>query len=202
MTRAGIIISGGNPNYWGNLSEQSVAWLFWALGAGIFVQVQDFNAAHPDLVAQYSILYQIYSNMRDLWEHIIAHYMYAFGGMIMSWAQLFTFRHQVHGPLTLGTKVVFMLGSLVYGLLLAGIAIEFPYGLYVGLIYSIVIGLICVLLIIRRRNGLRPYGDLFTIAPRMVPQFYLGACIVGLVIVIIWIAIFGFKNRLDAGVAT
>lgn len=68
--------------------------------------------------------------MRDLWEHIIAHYMYAFGGMIMSWAQLFAFRHQVHGPLALGTKVVFMLGSLIYGLLLAGIAIEFPDGLY------------------------------------------------------------------------
>jgi hypothetical protein len=92
--------------------------------------VQDFNVAHPDVVAEYPVLYQIYSNMRDLWEHIVAHYMYAFGGMIMSWAQLFAFRRQVHGPLTFGTKVVFMFGSLIYGLLLAGIAIEFPDGLY------------------------------------------------------------------------
>ncbi|SAL94849.1 hypothetical protein [Absidia glauca] len=167
MTRSNVITSGGKPNYceflvlnctitdnfilWGimlcvggNISEQSVTWLFWALGAGIFVQghglhtaaamfkhpVQDFNVAHPDAVAEYPVLYQIYSNMRDLWEHIVAHYMYAFGGMIMSWAQLFAFRHQVHGPLTFGTKVVFMFGSLIYGLLLAGIAIEFPDGLY------------------------------------------------------------------------
>ncbi|CAO3588894.1 unnamed protein product [Absidia cylindrospora] len=215
MTRATAIMTGGHSNYCGALSEQSVAWLFWCLGAGIFVQghgihtaaamfkhpVQDFNLAHPELVSQYPILQQIYSYMRDLWEHVIAHYMYAFGGMVMSWAHLFAFRNQVHGPLTLGTKIVFALGSLVYGLLLAGIAIEFPDGLYVGLVYAIVIGLVCVAIILFKPNGLRK-GGLLTMGRRMVPQFYLGSCVVGLIIVIIWIGIFGFQNRLDAGVAT
>ncbi|KAI8089140.1 uncharacterized protein BX664DRAFT_332283 [Halteromyces radiatus] len=215
MTRASSIMN-GKARYWGNWSEQTVGWLFWSLGAALFVQghglhtasamfkhpVQDFNLAHPDIVDQYPVLQQIYSYMRDLWEHIIAHYMYAFGGMVMSWAQLFAFRNQVHGPLTIGTKIVFALGSLVYGLLLAGIAIEFPDGLYVGLVYSIVIGLICICLMVFKPNGLSKGGGILTMGRRMVLQFYLGACVVGLIIVIIWIGIYGFQNRLAAGVAT
>ncbi|KAI8071423.1 hypothetical protein BC940DRAFT_294424 [Gongronella butleri] len=214
MTRAYVIQTGGRSRYWGNLSEQTVCWLFWSMSMGIFVQghgvhtaaamfkhpVQDFNTAHPDIVAAYPVLQQIYSYMRDVWEHIIAHYMYAIGAIFMSWAQIFTFRNQVHEPST-GTKVIFAIGSLVYGLLLAGVAIEFPYGIYVGLVYSVLLGLMMLLLITMNRRGLRR-GGLFTMGKRMVLQFYLGASIVGLIIIIVWIAKFGFKNRLDAGVNT
>ncbi|KAG0163017.1 hypothetical protein DFQ28_000484 [Apophysomyces sp. BC1034] len=144
MTRADIISTGGRPNYWGALSERSVTWLFWSLGAAIFVQghgvhtaasmfkhpVEDFNDAHPDIVAQYPVLHEIYLYMEDLWEHYIAHYMYAGGAMWMSWVQLFAFRNQVHGPLPVSTKAVWVIGSVFYGLLLAAVAIEFPAGTY------------------------------------------------------------------------
>lgn len=142
----------------------------------------------------------MYSNMRDLWEHYIAHYLYAAGAMIMSWVQLFAFRNQVHGPLPTITKIVWCVGVIFYGLLLAGVAIEFPHGLIVGLVYTIVIGLICVLMMVLNRKGLKR-GGLFTMGRRMVPQFYLGACILGLIIIIIWIAKFGLLNRKAAGVA-
>ncbi|CAO3620741.1 unnamed protein product [Cunninghamella blakesleeana] len=215
MTKAYVIITGGKSNYVFVFSEQTIAWLIWSWGAGIYVQghgihlasamfkhpVQDFNLAHPDIVAQYPVLQQIYSYMRDDWEHIIAHYMYAGGAMIMSWSQIFAFRNEIHGPIYLRTKIVFIIGLIIYGLLIAGVAIEFPYGLYFGLVYTVVIGLICFLGIAVNRNGLNR-GGLFGIGKRLVLQFYLGACIIGLIIIIIWIGIYGFKNRLDAGVAT
>lgn len=213
ITRADVM-STGRTNYWGALSEASVVWLLWSLGAGIYVQfhgihtaaamfkhpIQEFNLAHPELVAQYPELYEMYSNMRDLWEHYIAHYLYAAGAMIMSWVQLFAFRNQVHGPLPTITKIVWCVGVIFYGLLLAGVAIEFPHGLIVGLVYTIVIGLICALMMVLNRKGLKR-GGLFTMGRRMVPQFYLGACILGLIIIIIWIAKFGLLNRKAAGVA-
>lgn len=142
----------------------------------------------------------MYSNMRNLWEHDIAHYMYAAGAMIMSWVQLFAFRNQVHGPLPRATTIVWCIGIVFYGLLLAGVAIEFPAGLIVGLVYTIVIGGICIAMMLFNQKGLSR-GGLLTMGRRMVLQFYLGACILGLVIIIIWLGIYGFKNRNAAGVA-
>ncbi|KAI9276594.1 hypothetical protein BY458DRAFT_433409 [Sporodiniella umbellata] len=189
LTRAEVMNTGGRPHYWGVLSERSVAWLLWSMAA-----------AHPELVAQYPVLEEMYSNMRDLWEHYIAHYMYAFGAMAMTWVQLFVFRNQVHEPLSKTTKIVWCLGTLVYGLLIAGVAIEFPHGLVVGLIYSIVIGLVTLSMMLFNKRNL-PKGGLFTMGKRMVIQYYLGSCIVGFVIIIIWIGKYGLLNRKAAGIA-
>ncbi|KAI9470025.1 MAG: hypothetical protein EXX96DRAFT_492065 [Benjaminiella poitrasii] len=175
----------------GALSEASVIWLLWSL---------DFNLAHPELVSEYPVLHEIYSYMRDLWEHYIAHYLYAGGAMIMSWVQLFAFRNQIHGPLSTMTKIVWSVGIVMYGLLLAAVAIEFPHGTLVGLVYSIVFGLVCLIMILFNRKNL-PRGGLFTMGRRMVIQFYLGACILALIVIIIWIGKFGFLNRKAAGIA-
>ncbi|CEG63112.1 hypothetical protein RMATCC62417_00314 [Rhizopus microsporus] len=185
MTRADVMNTGGRPHFCGPLSERSVAWLLWSIGAGIYVQghgihlaaamfkhpVQNFNLAHPELVAQYPVLEEIYSNMRDLWEHVIAHYMYAGGAMVMSWVQLFVYRNQVHGPLSRGTTIVWCIGSVVYGLLIAGVAIEFPSGLIVGLIYCIVIGLVAVCMMLFNKMNL-PKGGIFTAGRRMANMVY------------------------------
>ncbi|KAI8384218.1 uncharacterized protein BYT42DRAFT_592591 [Radiomyces spectabilis] len=192
--------SGGRPRYWLALSERSVGWLLWSIGAAIFVQGHDFNEAHPELVAQYPVLHDIYLNMQTTWEHDIAHYMYAGGGMWMSWVQLFAFRNQIHGPFQRKTLTVWLLGIVMYGLLLAGVAIEFPWGLYVGLAYTIIISAICLIMMVYNRQGLKN-GGLRTMGRRMVLQYYLGACVIGFIVIIIWLAIFGFKNRKAAGVA-
>ncbi|CAO3676812.1 unnamed protein product [Rhizopus stolonifer] len=212
ITRADLMRHGGKPHYWGALSEQSIAWFLWSLGAGIYLQghgihlaaamfkhpIQNFNEQHPELVIEYPVLKEMYSNMRDLWEHSIAHYMYAGGAMAMSWVQLFVFRNQIHGPLPT-TKIVWCLGSFIYGLLIAGVAIEFPQGLIVGLIYTVVIGSITVIMLLFNHQNL-PKGGLLTMGRRMVIQFYLGACIVGFFIIVIWIGKFGFLNRKAADI--
>ncbi|KAI8987263.1 hypothetical protein BDF20DRAFT_814859, partial [Mycotypha africana] len=176
----------------GPLSEASFVWLLWSF---------DFNDAHPELVAQYPIMNDIYLNMQTLWEHYTAHYLYAAGAMIMSWVQIFAFRNQIHGPLPLATKIVWCIGTIVYGLLLAAVAIEFPKGLIVGVVYTIVLAVACTSLILLKRQRL-PRGGLFTMGRRMVIQFYLGACIIAFVIIIIWIGKFGLLNRKAAGIAT
>lgn len=104
-------------------------------------------AANPEVADE---LQAIYSYMRNFWEHIIAHYMYAFGTYVpshhleiipidlyyyigavwMSWVQIFVFRNQLHGPLKTGDQIVFAIAALIYGLLVAGVAIDFPYGTY------------------------------------------------------------------------
>ena len=137
--------------------------------------------------------------MRDLWEHYIAHYLYVLGAMMMSWAQLFAFRNQLHGPLPTITRVVWCVGIVFYGLLLAGVAIEFPQGLYVGIGYTILMSFVCVAMIVFNRHNLDK-GGLFTMGRRMVLQFYLSSCLLGLLVIVIWIGIFGFQNRKAAGV--
>ncbi|KAG2185039.1 hypothetical protein INT43_000952 [Umbelopsis isabellina] len=214
VMQAEVFHTGGKHRFFGAWSERSFALIIWAIGAGIYVQghgihlaaamfkhpIQQFNLDNLDLVAQYPILNEMYLNMEDLWEHKIAHYMYAFGGMWMSWVQLFLYRNQVHGPLSLFTKIIWIIGTILYGVLLAGVAIEFPDGLYVGLVYTIVIGTICILIITLKANGLRR-GGILTMGQRMVIQYYLGACVIGLVVVIAWIAKYGFQNRKAAGIA-
>lgn len=108
-------------------------WILWAIGAAIYVQghsihlaaalfkhpVQDFMTNHPEFMEQQtyaSELTEIYSYMRDTWEHYSAHYMYASGAMWMSWVQIFfAFRDQVQVDLDVLSKVVFAIGSLIYG---------------------------------------------------------------------------------------
>ncbi|KAH8548795.1 hypothetical protein BGW37DRAFT_514456 [Umbelopsis sp. PMI_123] len=202
MMQAEVFHTGGKPRFLGIWGERTFALILWAIGAGIYIQhpIEQFNLAYPDLVALYPVLNEMYLNMEDLWEHNIAHYMYAFGGMWMSWAQLFIYRNQVHGPLPIGSKILWIIGTILYGALLAGVAIEFPHGLYVGLVYTVVIGLICVCMMVFNKNDLRR-GGIFTMGRRMVIQYYLGACIIGLIVVIAWIAKYGFANRKAAGIA-
>lgn len=130
--------------------------------------------------------------MEDLWEHKIGHYMYAFGGAWMTWSVCLAYRTQVHPRIEgIGALALWIAGIIVYGLLLAGVAIEFPYGLYVGLVYVCVFGTALGIRLVRR-------GVFWSRGRAMVLQFYFGACFVALIVIVIWIARFGFQNRKEA----
>lgn len=62
---------------------------------------------------------------------------YYIGAVWMSWVQIFVFRNQLHGPLKTGDQIVFAIAALIYGLLVAGVAIDFPYGTYGTCIVSL-----------------------------------------------------------------
>ncbi|RUS25981.1 hypothetical protein BC938DRAFT_471393 [Jimgerdemannia flammicorona] len=205
LAQAEVMVYGGIPRFWGTLTERTVISLLFLVGAAIYVQghgihlasamfkhpIENFNDAHPDLVLQYPVLYDIYLDMEDLWEHKVAHYMYAFGGMWMSWCVCLAYRSQEHprvsGPTTLSLWIG---GIIVYGLLLAGVAIEFPYGLYVGLVYVIVFGAVLGTTLLRRGAFV-----FWSRGRAMVLQFYFDACCVALIVIVAWIAKYGLINR-------
>ncbi|KAL1917040.1 uncharacterized protein VTP21DRAFT_5238 [Calcarisporiella thermophila] len=189
------------------LSEKNFIALLFMMSAAIYVQfhgvhtasamfkhpVEQFNDDHPELVQQFPVLYDIYLWMEDIWEHKIAHYLYAFGGACMIACQLYAYRAQVHQRLTGGQTALWGLAVLIYALIVAGVAIEFPGGQIVGLVYSALMAVVI---------GLYTYlsGGLFTRGRRLVLQTLLMAYILAFVIVVIYtIAVGGFKNRKSAG---
>ena len=67
--------------------------------------------------------------------------MYAAGGIIVSFAQAFAYRnYQPRAPITALQKTILLLASLVYGLIIGSVAIEFPKGSIVALIFCVVYG--------------------------------------------------------------
>jgi len=81
--------------------------------------------------------------MKTIWEHIVSHYIYAVGYAIMNFAQVYAYRN-TKAPqlgLTRNGKILLTLSSLAYGVLLAGVAIDFPSGLIVGLLYTVLYGI-------------------------------------------------------------
>ena len=81
----------------------------------------------------------------------------------------------------------------MFGLLNASVAIEFPSGSLVVLIYILVVGIPLAIFLFK-------FHILFTKGRRLVLQSYLIGYTTALVIVVIWVAVVGgFKNRQESG---
>ncbi|KAI8350990.1 hypothetical protein B0O80DRAFT_456803 [Mortierella sp. GBAus27b] len=108
-------------------------------------------------------LKQGYLLMQDVWEHNISHYIYAFGAVGMSWCEMYAYSRQILPPgVTLkncasipntnkvdvyanyedpvkhrsrGLVVWWIISALLYGAIVAGVACQYPKGLYVGCVY-------------------------------------------------------------------
>ncbi|RYY79881.1 hypothetical protein EON63_16980 [archaeon] len=139
--------------------------------------------------------------VRTVWEHIVSHYIYAGGYVCMNLCQLYAYKN-VRAPilgLPCRAKAYLIVSSGLYGLLVAAVAINFPSGLIVGLVYTIVLGIggiggyMCHQYIYRNDQQVGVFG-----ARPVVHHFFLG-CVVGLVLILIWIALQGgFKTRSEA----
>lgn len=128
--------------------------------------------------------------MRTVWEHEVGHYLYAVGYVIMNICQLYAFK-DLKAPslgLTRTSKTLLTLSSLGYGVLIAGVAIDFPSGLIVGLIY-VLLGLILLSIYLyhlhrvqQDSSALQGYGS------RPVLHHFVLSYLWGLVFMVIWIA--------------
>ena len=103
--------------------------------------------------------------MGTIWEHLVAHYLYAAGIALMDVALALAFRKHVidayylqykqsstastditpdskliHFSMNKVSWVFFCSAVITYGLLIAGVATQFPYGNVVGLVYIICYG--------------------------------------------------------------
>jgi hypothetical protein len=140
--------------------------------------------------------------MRTIWEHIISHYMYAAGYAIMSGCHAFAYKDHKSSQLGLSksAKSMLVLTSIVYALLIAGVAADFPSGTIVALIYLCTYGL-CVIggyLLYLYKYDKETNALAFGSRP-VLHQFFLSYCF-GLILLIAWIChVGGFKSRTQSG---
>ncbi|KAJ3052990.1 hypothetical protein HK097_005256 [Rhizophlyctis rosea] len=150
---------------------------------------------HPEITTTYPEINAIYSYIRNLWQHIIAHYMYAIGGILQSFIFAYVYRDVSHPSFdNAKDRTLWILATILYGLTVGAVAINFPYGSAVALVLILVWGFGFVGGYLWRIGGGRVWGK------RFVLQYYLASYCIGLVIVIGWIIhAKGFKNREETG---
>ncbi|KAF8945915.1 hypothetical protein BGZ47_001741 [Haplosporangium gracile] len=152
-----------------------------------------------------------YLLIQDTWEHNISHYMYALGALGMSWCEMVAYSGQVLpvgvnlarvGQIStngsrLGVRsrksskrlvLLWILAGLLYGGIVAGVACQYPKGLYVGLIYVAALFLILVTYILSR-----PTRGLFTLGRHYIIQTYLIGMVVAAVAIVIYLAVHHFE---------
>lgn len=161
--------------------------------------VADFKDQNPDPVAQYPFITELYVWLRDTWEHIISHYMYAAGGILMSMVIAYVYRDltDVHGMPSIGDRILWVLAALIYGLTIGSVAIEFPKGPIVALVLVLVYGFGTLGFYLYRKEG----RSAIKFGRRFVIQYYFASYVVGLLVVIAWIGYAGgLHNREEAGI--
>jgi hypothetical protein len=178
-------------------------------GAGVYLQGSSLHSAstmfknslettdHDDRLASDLAYY-----MRTVWEHIISHYMYAAGYAIMSACHVFAYKDykSAHLGLTWSAKCLLVLTSLVYALLIAGVAADFPSGTIVGLIYVVLYGFGCVGGYILYVYRVEHDETVIVFGQRPVLHHFMLSYIFALVLVVSWICYAGgFKSLSEAG---
>jgi hypothetical protein len=88
------------------------------------------------------VLVDIVSYMRDLWEHNISHYWYAAGSVGVAAVFAWVYR-DVYLPSGLPSRLdraLWVGAALLYGVLIGSVAVQFPSGALVALIFLVVYG--------------------------------------------------------------
>jgi hypothetical protein len=111
---------------------------------------------------------------------------------VQAWSYRDIVLHRTHSNILRQVQFYIILNGLIYGLLLAGVAIDFPSGLIVGLIYMGGYGIGIIGRYIWFNDGLsfKMFGR------RPILNYFHLAHWIGLVIVILWIIMVGgMKQR-------
>eukprot|EP01012_Entosiphon_sulcatum_P026049 TRINITY_DN3144_c0_g2_i1.p1 TRINITY_DN3144_c0_g2~~TRINITY_DN3144_c0_g2_i1.p1 ORF type:complete len:321 (-),score=30.93 TRINITY_DN3144_c0_g2_i1:3-965(-) len=127
-----------------------------------------------------------------LWfEHTLGHYWYAVGAILVSWAHILGHWDDRHPRLhSFPARIVFTLGAVVNGLIIAAVAVQYPRGIIVVFVYLCIFPALLAFCLHRT-------GDLFTDGVRRVPQWYLLSWVIAFVIVIIYAGVKHFTSRED-----
>lgn len=146
----------------------------------------------PESVAAYPLIEDVYDWIRDLWEHLVSHYMYAGAGILISWVNAYKLRNLVipKGPRR-NALITWVLAAVVYGLIVGSVAAQFIKGSIVALCLIFVYGFGVLGTFLHTRN------DGWILGKRIVIQYYLLSYCIALVITIGWMSVNGLKSRND-----
>jgi hypothetical protein len=92
------------------------------------------------------LLLHVFYQHGDSLQHRVAHYIYATGYAVISFAIAWSYRHVTLSQFVLlphDWKLI-CLASVLYALLILGVAVDFPSGTIVGLLYSFLYGTVGV----------------------------------------------------------
>ena len=155
--------------------------------------------------------------IHTVWQHIVAHYIYAVGLCIMQATQAYAYRNcrvpcksvgatdsdgNSSSGLALPDKVLLCFASVVLGLLAFGVCIQFPAGTIVGFIYLILYGFgaiggyHCYLYFTEKDAAVWQFGNL-----PVLNYFLLGYSFAFLMLVCWMIAVGGFVSKSQAGLS-
>jgi hypothetical protein len=208
----------GLPEHWLLLCIFAIALAIYQQGAGFHSASNMFKNAlttiidpdNNDDVPYDSKLHTLYFYMRTVWEHDVSHYLYAVGLVIAQMCQLYAHWSRKGSDALLShsavqsaslpsgddvtasrfTRVCLFFSALSYGLLIAAVAINYPAGLIVGLVYVLVLLAILFTKLMLEYRSDTDRGA-FSYAHRPVVHHFLVGCLWALLFIIIWIIING-----------
>jgi hypothetical protein len=202
------------------ISRRTLLKLIFVIAMGVYVEGHGLHTAatifkDPVKVAAQNLqqsqgtpttppLEEIYSYIRDKWQHVYSHYIYAAGAFVMSLIHMVAHVEQVHAELnTRWEWAIFITASILYGLLFAATSINFPGGLTVGFILIALVAVPFSIYLYRSidesiekisRVYFGRHRFLFSKGKKLVVQFYLLSYLVSLIVMIIWIIVNGYKD--------
>ena len=170
-----------------------------SLGAGFHSASNMLKNAFETLLttsapATYPIIKEIYIWTRDTWEHLISHYLYAAGGILLAglYAVLFSRFIIKDGIKDFWTRVMWIIAAIEYGVIIGAVAVQFPSGSIVAFCLIGLWGYLACGLMLWNSGGLKAFT---VFGYCTVLQYFIAAYSVALVIVVVWVGISGFTSK-------
>lgn len=212
LLRSGLLTRGNAP----------LILIVFTFAGTIYVQGAAFHSAsvmfkhaverYDDLYAGNRYITDMLYWIRTVWEHIISHYLYVAGYAVFIACIAWVYKDHQLEPAAEGRlgKLYAAVGAstILYAILVSGVAINFPSGCIVGLIYILGYGIGVNGYLLREAgawsalqqggwSSMRTWSDVLCRRPILV--YYLASHVLALVILICWIAAAGgFYSRSEA----
>lgn len=209
-----VFICSGIFEHWDKSINCKILILLWVFSASVYGQGSGFHSASnmfKNALESYNLkgieshgtydddgLYALYYYMRTVWEHKVAHYMYACGYAGMQIMCCIAYSDKVQDSSNKFDRVTYffmILASCIYGLLLMSVAADFPHGLAAMLGFTIS-SIASIILYLYYLHHTSIDTSVFKFCRRPMLYFYLISYSIGLILVLIWIAaVGGLKSR-------
>lgn len=178
-----------------------VASVLYIQGAGLHSASNMFKDGFETFMTDDKENKDFYDWLRNMWEHIISHYMYGSGLALIFLLQAYVHKTEIHTDES-ATVIRFsvFLSSIVRSFLIAGACIEFPAGIIVGYIYLGLVIMWSIYYLSTNEASVLWHEEFIKTEKRPIFMSFLWSYMAAFAIITIWCIIHGTKSRSEAGV--
>ena len=133
---------------------------------------------------------EAYDYTRDVWEHVVSHYMYATGIFFASVLIVIVHFRASYPPVSILRGWTLAYSGILSGLLYALVSTQLPYAPLIGI--TVFASVTTTIIFFLWKEGDLGVGRCGT---RPIPQIYTLATILALILTIVWTVIKGIKGR-------